>query len=353
MSYNCSICNKKYKSYQSIWNHNNKYHTNINTIIQPIDNKIRNFNCSKCDKKFTRKGTMLYHLSTACKNKDTNNSNNKILELKNQQTKIQKKTVLLENNKGFIYCLYNPTFKTYGDNVYKLGKTKNLSNRMYAYTTSYVDKSEYILTSVELDNRNTAEKLLFKELEKYRVSINREFFNCDIKIIKETFEKVERFFNGVNNIKISTKKHIGDSICTKCNENFTKENNMILHINKNCKDEVDPNVILQQQIMELQKEIKEYKEQLLANTINTKFTHDCKKIFKEMLKQQNILSYNDREVVETTMDNSNIKDTVPSTFEEDIFIEAEDNSDSDSELESKLKNLFNKNKIVKPKELVV
>lgn len=26
MEYICNICNKQYKSYQSIWNHNNKYH---------------------------------------------------------------------------------------------------------------------------------------------------------------------------------------------------------------------------------------------------------------------------------------------------------------------------------------
>ena len=255
-----------------------------------------------------------------------------------------------KNNKGFIYCLYNPTFKSYGDNVYKLGKTKNLSSRISGYTTSYVDKSEYILTSMELNDKNIAEKLLFKELEKYRVSINREFFNCDIKIIKEAFEKVEK----------------------NCNNKFTRENNMILYMNKHCKnkDNPDHNTELKQQIVELQKEMKEYKEQLLLDTINIKFTQDCKKIFKEMLKQLNILSYNDREVVETTWDNMNIKGKVPLTFEEDIemdseeyddnknkdiFIKADNDSDSDSEseLDFKLENLFNKNKVIKSKEIIV
>ena len=100
-----------------------------------------------------------------------------------------------KNDKGFIYCLYNPTFKSYGDNVYKLGKTKNLSNRMSSYTTSYIDKSEYIITSSELSNRNIAENILFKELEKYRINLYREFFKCDIKIIREAFEKVEKNLN--------------------------------------------------------------------------------------------------------------------------------------------------------------
>jgi hypothetical protein len=247
-----------------------------------------------------------------------------------------------KNNKGFIYCLYNPTFKSYGDNVYKLGKTKNLSGRMSAYTTSYVDKSKYILTSMELNDKNIAEKLLFKELEKYRVSINREFFNCDIKIIKEAFEKVEK----------------------NCNNKFTRENNMILYMNKHCKnkDKPDHNTELKQQIMELQKEMKEYKEQLLLDTINIKFTQDCKKIFKEMLKQLIILSYNDREVVENTWDNKNVKGKIPLTFEEDLELSseeyddnkiAENDSDSDSEIESKFKDFFNKTKVVKPKEIIV
>ena len=49
-----------------------------------------------------------------------------------------------------------------------------------------------------------------------------------------------------------------------------------------------------------------------------------KRIYKEMLKQLNILSYNDKNIVENTWNNKNIKGMIPETFEEDI-----DNSDSD------------------------
>ena len=30
MSYSCDQCNKNYKTYQSIWNHNKKFHNNQN-----------------------------------------------------------------------------------------------------------------------------------------------------------------------------------------------------------------------------------------------------------------------------------------------------------------------------------
>ena len=33
MDYECAICNKKYKSYQSIWNHNNRIHSNLDICI--------------------------------------------------------------------------------------------------------------------------------------------------------------------------------------------------------------------------------------------------------------------------------------------------------------------------------
>jgi hypothetical protein len=100
-----------------------------------------------------------------------------------------------ENNQGFIYCLHNPTFKYYGDNVYKLGKTNNLKSRLAAYTTGYVEKSEYILYSSILNDKDLGEKLLFKELDEYRINNNREFFKCDINIIKTAFNNIEKYFN--------------------------------------------------------------------------------------------------------------------------------------------------------------
>ena len=43
MTYNCELCKINYKSYQSLWNHNNKFHNNI----------LKKYKCSKCNKKLT------------------------------------------------------------------------------------------------------------------------------------------------------------------------------------------------------------------------------------------------------------------------------------------------------------
>lgn len=43
MEYKCNICNKLYKSYQSLWNHNNKFHNNTNTnVIKNVKLGIHN-----------------------------------------------------------------------------------------------------------------------------------------------------------------------------------------------------------------------------------------------------------------------------------------------------------------------
>jgi mRNA-degrading endonuclease RelE of RelBE toxin-antitoxin system len=74
-------------------------------------------------------------------------------------------------------------FETYGNNVYKLGRTSDLNGRLKHYCTSYVEKSQYLYTSSPFDNCIHAEYVLFHLLRKYRMKNNREFFQCDINEI--------------------------------------------------------------------------------------------------------------------------------------------------------------------------
>ena len=65
--FSCVICTKKYKSYQSFWNHNKINHS---TEHIQISNKVKNFSCTKCNKKFTRKSNLQSHMETSCKKKE-------------------------------------------------------------------------------------------------------------------------------------------------------------------------------------------------------------------------------------------------------------------------------------------
>lgn len=104
MDYSCNQCNKIYKSYQSLWNHNKNFHklvdikktsnvTDFDTEMSLNVTKI--YDCIYCKKNFNHRQNKYQH-EKICKNK--NNENNKIndnikikelmLQIKKQETKI-------------------------------------------------------------------------------------------------------------------------------------------------------------------------------------------------------------------------------------------------------------------------
>lgn len=62
--FKCNICNKEYKSYQTLWNHNKIKHSDL---CLKISNKECKFKCDLCNKKFTRNDNLKYHKNNTCK----------------------------------------------------------------------------------------------------------------------------------------------------------------------------------------------------------------------------------------------------------------------------------------------
>jgi hypothetical protein len=78
----------------------------------------------------------------------------------------------MSSNNGYLYVFYNESFlKSYDENVYKLGRTKNLNNRISTYNTSFIKDSEYLITSRIFKDSIKAETVLFFLLRK-------KFFIC-------------------------------------------------------------------------------------------------------------------------------------------------------------------------------
>ena len=92
---------------------------------------------------------------------------------------------------GYVYVLYNPIYVTYGE-IYKVGQAKDLNKRIKMYTTSYPEKSD-IKYIIKHKYYKEIERIVHLYLKEYRMNSNREFFKCNLDLIKETLDKVKEY----------------------------------------------------------------------------------------------------------------------------------------------------------------
>jgi hypothetical protein len=96
-------------------------------------------------------------------------------------------------NNGYIYIFSNELFD---DDVYKIGKSKNVYKRLNSYTTSYIEplKIEYI--SDICKHYTAVEHEVHLRLKRYRIKSNREFFKIKletaIEIIMNTINELDK-----------------------------------------------------------------------------------------------------------------------------------------------------------------
>ena len=302
MTFSCIPCNKNYKTYQSIWNHNKKFHSD--QIIH-ITEKVRNFSCNKCNKTFTRNDSLKLHINNTCKKKNELDKVEKmqleILELKKELNEVKSHHKIAETNNTVNGTLNNGTInniiyinKPGTENLLELNKDeiKEIFNKDITSLVSYIEKVNFN------DRLKSNHSFCTTNLGGAYLSV----FDTDKSKIKQNRKKY--FFEEIISITVS-----------KMEELY-----------KLYKSHFKP---------EKQKNIEE-----TLKTLNELKSMDMnKKIYKEMLKQLNILSYNDRDVVEDTWNNKNIKGKVPRTFEEDLEMstteELYDNESDDSDSEER------------------
>jgi hypothetical protein len=95
--YKCKICEKEYKSYQSLWNHNKiKHNTAVKDNVKDVKDTVKDVKdivktskkhiCEICNKEFTSRQSKYEHKKNVCKIKENNiiNSNNKTINNNNQ-----------------------------------------------------------------------------------------------------------------------------------------------------------------------------------------------------------------------------------------------------------------------------
>ena len=100
---------------------------------------------------------------------------------------VTKKRKREEQEAGFVYVFSNPMYSYYGENVYKIGYSKDPEKRVHDFDTGYPEETTIVYTYHHERARNL-EQSVHKALDIFRLFPNREFFKCSITTIRDFVE---------------------------------------------------------------------------------------------------------------------------------------------------------------------
>lgn len=306
MVYRCITCNKIYSSYQSLWNHNKKFHNNLtserlhmtsndfnltsndfNLTSNDFNTKIINkYLCQYCNNEFTRKNNLNYHIKNRCKekikkDKEENIYKQQIEKLTNDLEKLKNKS----NNKII-------TYNTLTNN--NLTNINNIGNEKISDLTR--DEKKYIMSHGMNSIISLAEHLNFNE----KLPNNHNFYVSALndKHLNTIDDKTKTIIK-------EQKKNIFDRLLFAHIEKLEK-------INKNIN----------------------YKD---FDTVLTKLKNIIflKQMRKQYFDQLNMLAYNKRNLIiktwkELINDDTISADEIANTFQERINEITNNDTDSDS-----------------------
>jgi len=318
-----------------MWKHNYSFHPDESVIIPRIDDKNRNFACTNCNKKFTRKGSLLYHIDNTCKkkNKENNNITTDTQELKKQLIEMQKKIEELENK-----SITTTNNNTKNINNGTINKNNTINNIIYINKTGTENHLELndnetkeifskeitsVVSLIKFINFNerlpSNHSFCAKSLEgKYLLTYNTE--ESKIESTRKKYFYQELLSTAVDKLELLYKA---------CKKKFTKEK--------------------QSKIEDTINRLKEIRERDF-----------CDKILIEIKNQLIQLSYNCRNIVLSTWDNNMLeskdiikkieecnmeKDFTDKELDEfnQIFLDYKDTNNSSDDSDSPI-DIFKKNK---------
>ena len=101
--HSCQICNKKYKTYKSLWNHNKKFHDTCcqvnDKICQNVSNKCqKKILCENCKKEFNTRQAKSYHKKICIKNINELEIKKLDLALKKEEARILQLKIKLQKS---------------------------------------------------------------------------------------------------------------------------------------------------------------------------------------------------------------------------------------------------------------
>ncbi len=223
--YKCNICNIIFvrPSHQKEHEKTQKHIKNIKNINNDIINSDHNNTINNdIENKFNElqnKNTELEHKNTELQNKfnelekinkELQNKNTELekinKELQNKNTELEQKFNLIEkisnkesNNTEYIYIVHERTFVKTNSNIYKIGKTKNIKNRLNGYS-----KGSKLLFTIPCIDSTIMEKIILKYLKENNKYIQakeygNEYFICELNnLMNDIYNLVKQ--NNLENI---------------------------------------------------------------------------------------------------------------------------------------------------------
>jgi len=253
-SYSCEICNKKYSSYKSLWNHNKKYHNNDVSLCCPnVSNFEKNVSqcypnvsqnslvCDFCKKIFKFRSSKSKHKKICKLNtvKEINNLKLEIEKLKNS------KTINTTNNNNTTNNQNNGTINNITINQF--GK-ENINALTIKDIKQLIKNDNYLVDIVKLLNFN----------EKFPE--NHNFCNTSLE-----GKYISVFNSNTNAIEKINKNDFYEKVL--CNS-FDKMDNLSL-------------------ILELNKDVKEQIKEKYKEHLDNKLTHIRDIFYKDKIYKKN------------------------------------------------------------------
>ena len=266
MEYKCNICVKLYKSYQSLWNHNYKYHQHElhqNTPTIHIDTVKKIHICEFCNQNFSRSDSLKRHISR-CKNHQT-------IKMELQELKSEIKTLKTETiQKTMLNNINNSNINN--------GNIINNNQKIVINKTGSenIDSLTYNEVSIIFDNEITSVIKLIEHLNfNERKPENHSFCSTALESPYLSFYNTE-----TNTINKERKKYFYEDIICKHIANHEILYSKFKHkFNLTKRKQIEENIYNLKQIRD--------------NSYNNKIMH-------EIIRKLNLVSYNNRELIQDT-----------------------------------------------------
>ena len=221
MEYKCNQCNKLYKTYQSLWNHNKKFHTtdavNCQSIRQSNVSPKKSLTCDKCSKVFKHRQSKSKHMKTCTVMEDKlKTMENEIIKLNKIIKKTQPQNITNNNNGTIINnnIYINPPNKE-NCNL-SVNEIKEIFNENISCILKYIDKRNFNPNMVEnhsfcITNRD-GKHLLTYDTDNNNIESKKKKFFLDTIITKAITEIDSLYKKNKDKFDKANQRRIEDNI---------------------------------------------------------------------------------------------------------------------------------------------